>query len=232
VNRGAPTLALIGERDLGKKAHAGIEASLALYARSSARPLQWTWVRTDDVGLAARLEAVGGVWCVPGSPYADTAGALRAIRFAREAGRPFFGTCGGFQHALIEYCANVLGLPAVHEELDATTPDPLIARLSCSLVGATAAIVAPEGGWYASVVGGSRSDEEFHCNYGLAPRFAPLFDATPLRFVAWDEERQPRAFRLEGHPFFVGTLFQPERRALRGELHPLVRAFFDAMLFA
>jgi hypothetical protein len=30
----------------------------------------------------------------------------------------------------------------------------------------------------------------------------------------------------------VGTLFQPERRALRGELHPLVRAFFDAMLFA
>jgi CTP synthase (UTP-ammonia lyase) len=32
------------------------------------------------------------------------------------------------------------------------------------------------------------------------------------------------------HPFFVGTLFQPERAALRGETPPLVRAFVRAAL--
>ena len=38
-------------------------------------------------------------------------GVLSAIRFARETGRPFLGTCGGFQHALIEYARNVCASP-------------------------------------------------------------------------------------------------------------------------
>ena len=29
-------------------------------------------------------------------------GALAAILYARQSGRPFLGTCGGFQHALLE----------------------------------------------------------------------------------------------------------------------------------
>lgn len=33
---------------------------------------------------------------------------------------------------------------------------------------------------------------------------------------------------LAGHPFFVATLFQPERAALRGVEHPLVTAFVAA----
>jgi CTP synthase (UTP-ammonia lyase) len=33
---------------------------------------------------------------------------------------------------------------------------------------------------------------------------------------------------LRGHPFFVATLFQPERAALKGKLPPLVRALIAA----
>jgi CTP synthase (UTP-ammonia lyase) len=33
---------------------------------------------------------------------------------------------------------------------------------------------------------------------------------------------------LEGHPFFVATLFQPERAALENRLPPLVAAFVTA----
>jgi CTP synthase (UTP-ammonia lyase) len=36
-------------------------------------------------------------------------GALLAIRHARESAIPFLGTCGGFQHAVLEYARNVLG---------------------------------------------------------------------------------------------------------------------------
>ena len=39
-----------------------------------------------------------------------------------------------------------------------------------------------------------------------------------------------RAIELEGHPFFVGTLFQPERKALEGTLPPLVRDFVGTMV--
>lgn len=36
---------------------------------------------------------------------------------ARETGKPFIGTCNGFQHVMIEYARNVLGFPdAGHAE--------------------------------------------------------------------------------------------------------------------
>jgi CTP synthase (UTP-ammonia lyase) len=39
-----------------------------------------------------------------------------------------------------------------------------------------------------------------------------------------------RAVELFGHPFFVATLFQPERAALKGTIPPLVRAFIEACM--
>jgi CTP synthase (UTP-ammonia lyase) len=43
--------------------------------------------------------------------------------------------------------------------------------------------------------------------------------------TATDAADEVRAVELLGHPFFVATLFQPERSALRGIEHPLVTAF-------
>ena len=78
------------------------------------------------------------------------------------------------------------------------------------------------------MLGGPESIEEFHCNYGFNGDLTGLFKKSALRFVAHDEAGDLRAFRLDGHPFFVGTLFQPERRALAGSLHPVVAAFLTA----
>ena len=39
-----------------------------------------------------------------------------------------------------------------------------------------------------------------------------------------------RGVELDSHPFFVATLFQPERRALRGEAPAPVVAFVSAMV--
>ncbi|MFD2611211.1 glutamine amidotransferase-related protein [Paenibacillus gansuensis] len=36
-------------------------------------------------------------------------GAMNGIRYAREHQIPFFGTCGGFQHMIIEFARNVMG---------------------------------------------------------------------------------------------------------------------------
>jgi CTP synthase (UTP-ammonia lyase) len=44
-----------------------------------------------------------------------------------------------------------------------------------------------------------------------------------------DDHGEIRAVELDGHPFFLATLFQPERRALSGEVHPLIRAFVAAL---
>jgi len=68
--------------------------------------------------------------------------------------------------------------------------------------------------------------EGYRCNYGPALAHRAAFERSGLRFTAFDESGEIRAAELPvaTHPFFVGTLFQPERAALRGELPPLVRA--------
>jgi len=33
---------------------------------------------------------------------------------------------------------------------------------------------------------------------------------------------------LEGHPFFIATLYQPERAVLTGRSHPLIAAYVAA----
>lgn len=48
--------------------------------------------------------------------------------------------------------------------------------------------------------------------------------AGQLRAPAHDDAGDVRAFELDEHPFFVATLFQPERAALKGQAVPLVEA--------
>ena len=62
-------------------------------------------------------------------------GALRAIRFAREQRVPFLGTCGGFQHAVIEYARHALGrADAGHAETTPGAERAVLGALACSLV--------------------------------------------------------------------------------------------------
>jgi len=230
---GIRRIALVGERDLAKKAHWGIEASLALFRRDVDASLEYEWVRTSVLteGTVERtLRDATGIWCTPGSPYESLSGALLAIRHARIGNKAFIGTCGGFQHALMEFSQNVLSRPAEHQELMPDAKAPLIVKLSCSLVGANGRVIATRPDRFAGILGAVESLEEFNCNYGVNDALADVFRGTDLEFVAHDELGQPRAFRLGRHPFFVGTLFQPERRALDGPIHPVVDAFLRAAL--
>jgi len=48
--------------------------------------------RLDAPDASAVLEACDGLWLAAHSPYKSATGAHRAIRFARERGRPFVAT--------------------------------------------------------------------------------------------------------------------------------------------
>ena len=177
---------------------------------------------TERLTDASQLAAFGGLWCVLASPYRSMDGALRGIRFARERQVPFLGTCGGFQHAVIEYARNVLGwADAEHAETAPGAARAVIAPLACSLVEATAGVRL--------VAGVDEASEGYHCSYGLNPGFEAALTRGPLRVSARDAAGEVRAVELDGHPFFVATLFQPERAALRGEVPPAVAAFVGAV---
>lgn len=229
---GRVRVALIGDYDPSVVAHQAIPPALALAGAAVGAAVEPVWMRTDSVAddVTPQLAGFDGVWCVPASPYASMDGALRAIHFARTGGRPFLGTCAGFQHAVIEYARSVLGLPdADHTETSPGAAVPLIAPLGCSLVEATGGIRFAEGGRLRAIYGRPDSVEGYHCSYGVNPRYASLFASGALRVTATDDAGEPRAVELDGHPFFIATLYQPERSSLRGETHPLVTAFVAAM---
>lgn len=224
----AAHVALIGDRDDSVQAHRAIPIALGLATEHASTHLDWTWVGTDtlDGDVPEKLGGFDAAWCVPASPYASTSGALAAIRWARESGRPFLGTCGGFQHALLEYAGSCWGVrDAAHAELDPSAPDPVIAPLTCSLVEVTGRVLLREGSRLAALYGTSEATEGYHCRFGLSPRYAARLESGPLRASAWDEGGEVRAIELEGHPFFVATLFQPERSALVDRSHPIIEGF-------
>jgi len=84
------------------------------------------------------------------------------------------------------------------------------------------------GSRLAHIYGRESVDEEYHCGYGFNELYADRLSSGPLKVAARDDAGSIRAVELDGHPFFIGTLFQPERAALRDRLPPLVKEFVAA----
>jgi CTP synthase (UTP-ammonia lyase) len=225
------SIGLVGDYDPTVTAHQAIPRAIDLSAAAIGREVRPQWIPTESITGIRSLESFDGLWCVPASPYRSTEGALTAIRYARETPKPFLGTCGGFQHAVLEYARNVLGwADADHAELTPDAERAVIAPLQCSLVEETGGVRFREGSRLALAYGVPESVEGYHCSYGLNPHFARELTGGPLEVTATDESGDIRALELQGHPFFVLTLFQPERAALRGVAPPVVTAFLQSML--
>ncbi|WP_107056812.1 glutamine amidotransferase-related protein [Streptomyces sp. NRRL S-378] len=229
---GVARIALVGDRSPHVTSHTRIPLLLDALAARDGLVLDAYWIPTGDAAAeaaAGNLARFDAVWVLPGSPYASEAGALAAIRVAREEGIPFLGTCGGFQHTLLEYARSVCGLADVaHAENDPGARDLLIAPLACSLVGHEGLVRAEPGSLAEAALGAERSMERYHCNYGPAPRHLPALIAHGLRLSGHDENGQARIAELPGHPFFLATLFQPELRGDTARPHPIIRALAAA----
>jgi CTP synthase (UTP-ammonia lyase) len=112
-----PRIALVGDRSPQVRSHQRIPRLAAAMLERDSLALDLYWIGTDEIDSPADLRGFDGVWALPGSPYRSEAGALHAIRAAREEGIPFLGTCAGFQHALLEFARTVCGptrTPSVH----------------------------------------------------------------------------------------------------------------------
>jgi ribosomal protein S18 acetylase RimI-like enzyme/gamma-glutamyl-gamma-aminobutyrate hydrolase PuuD len=232
-------IGLVGDRDESVLAHRAIPEAVRLAAERLGVAAEVVWLATDSLpaGVEAAREILEGafdaLWCVPASPYRHTAGALAAIAVARTRDIPFFASCGGFQHALLEIARDVLGLEeAAHAELDPGAADPIIAPLACSLVEVSGAVRFVTGSLLANAYGTDRAEEGYHCRYGLAAAHEGKLAAAGVSVTARDEDGDARAFELEGPRFFTGTLFQPERRALTGATPPPAVALLEAALAA
>jgi CTP synthase (UTP-ammonia lyase) len=219
-------IALVGDYNPAAIAHQAIPIALECAARATSQEIHYDWKHTSQLGSIAGYH---GVWSVPASPYANELAAIEAIRQAREECIPFLGTCAGFQHAVLEFARNVLGLAdAQNAETASNEKCVVISRLSCSLVEVEQEVFAAPGTRLATCYGTAAVRFGYHCNFGLNPEFEAVLGSAGMRVAARDAAGEVRAFELTGHPFFIGTLFQPERSALKGQDSPIVSAFVES----
>jgi CTP synthase (UTP-ammonia lyase) len=131
---------------------------------------------------------------------------------------------------LVEHARNVLGIPeAEHAE---TSPDAerlVVTALSCSLVGQQHRVRILPGTRAAELYGRDEAVERYYCNYGLDPKYRPALEASGLRVSAEDEDGEVRIVELDGHPFFLGTLFLPQMTSTEDEPHPILVGLAEAL---
>jgi CTP synthase (UTP-ammonia lyase) len=223
-------VAVIGDFDAAYPPHTTTNAAIKHSAAVLGLDAAVRWLGTES--LAADLDPVAAadvLWCAPGSPYRNLAGALAALRFGRENAVPTLGTCGGCQHIILEYARNVLGYnDAQHAEYDPYASRLFVSALTCSLVGQTMPVTLTPQSIARRCYGTSRVQENYYCNFGLNPAYRQALQSGGLRITGVDDDGEARVFELARHPFYVATLFVPQTRSTVEAPHPLVTALLSA----
>jgi len=228
-------IGIIGDYDPNLRTHKATDAAFRYAGEKLSLPLEVRWLPTSAV---EGLDECDGLFAAAGTPYVSMPGALKAIEFARTGKQPLLATCGGFQHALIEFARNVLGIAdADSAEHGSASGNLVISPVSCAapnrlpggpkLSGSDKILLLPDS-QLARIYGRAEIWEEYHCNYEVNAAYRERFESAGLRVTGVGEDGRVRAIELPGKAFFIGTLFQPQLAPLGDEPHPVIAAFVRA----
>ena len=222
-------IAILGEFDPARETQIATNKSLEHSARLLGITVKSEWISSTDISdnLFHRCNAI---LIAPGSEYKSQKNILWAIHVARKHQIPCLGTCGGFQHIILEYARNELGFAdAQSEEYSPESEHLFIARLSCSLRGREMQLSFVSGSMVEKLYGMSQAIERYYCSLGVNPAFLDSLRSGPLKIVGKDSEGEVRVVELPNHPFFLGTLYVPQAQSRADKPHPLVTGFLQAL---
>ena len=93
--------------------------------------LHWIESQTfEQEDASAHLEDVHGILVPGGFGERGSEGKIRAARFARERGVPYFGICFGMQMAVIEVARNLAGIEEASSTEFGPTPEPVVGLMT------------------------------------------------------------------------------------------------------
>lgn len=221
-------IGIIGDYDEAKTSHAATNEALRHCSDSLSLDIEIVWLPTECLqgNVDQCLTGYDAFWGAPGSPYYSFMGAINGIRYARENDVPFLGTCGGFQHAVLEYAINVLGIKdAGHQELSPGASNMVVTALACSLKGRAQRISLKERSAVRDIYGTDVAEERYNCSFGLSPEFRDAFESSGFHTVGEDENGNARILEMQGKDFYIVTLFQPQLTSAPENPHRLILAY-------
>jgi CTP synthase (UTP-ammonia lyase) len=223
-------IGIIGDFDETKPSHAATNEALRHCSEHLSIHIEAAWLPTEGLegDTVKELCKYDALWCAPGSPYKSFAGAINGIRYARERGCPFIGTCGGFQHAVLEYAINVLGInDAGHQELDPSASTMVITALPCPIRLESRSIRLRKGTQVRDIYEQDVIEERYNCSFGLSPEYRAAFESSGFIVAGTDENEDVRILEMLKKRFFVTTLFQPQLTSRTENPHKLILAYLN-----
>ena len=189
--------------------------------------------------VAEKLSSLDGLLVAPGFGHRGVEGKILAVKYAREAGLPFFGICLGMQMAVIEFARNVLGMSEAHStEMNTNSPYPVIdlmeeqkkitAKGGTMRLGSYPCEIKP--GTLAEKIYQSNSISERHRHrWEFNNRFLDQFEQAGMIPSGKNPDTNlVEIIELPNHPFFIGVQYHPELKSTVENPAPLFVSFIKA----
>ncbi len=245
-SEGEVKIAIIGKYVELEDAYKSLREALTHAGVANNIKVNVNWIESesliDDENYQSRLQEYDAILVPGGFGKRGISGMIRAIKYARKSGTPYFGICLGMQTACIEFARNVCGLrDADSTEFNSDTSFPVIFKLrdlvDVEEFGGTMRL----GACACQLKEGSLAREIYHNASEISERHRHRYEFNPeFRSVLEKENLIVSGTSPDGkfvemielprdvHPFFVGCQFHPEYKSKPLNAHPLFVSFVKA----
>jgi CTP synthase len=194
-----------------------------------------------DESVQKVLSGLDGILVPGGFGSRGIEGKIRAARYARENGVPYFGLCLGMQIATIEFARHVAGMEGANStEFDEKTPFPVIDIMEDQKKIADKGATMRLGSYECKLIPGTISSaaygkeiirERHRHRFEFNNKYLDKLVAAGLRVAGKNPERDlVEIVEIPDHPWFVGVQFHPEFQSKPRKAHPLFREFVKAAI--
>ncbi len=196
---------------------------------------------------AYHLRDCNGILVPGGFGVRGTEGKIKAARFAREHGVPYFGICFGMQMAVIEAARNLAGIEGAGSTEFGACDDPVVGlmtewmkgnaleeRKAGGDLGGTMRLGAfpaklVKGSKVADIYGATEISERHRHRYEVNTKYREALESKGLKFSGLSPDGHlPEIVENENHPWFIGVQFHPELKSKPFDPHPLFVSFIKA----
>ena len=241
--KGSVSIALVGKYVHLRDAYKSLHEAIVHGGLANDLQVNVHYVDSEELQRESDMQKMLGAYdaiLVPGG-FGDRGleGKIKAIRYAREQGVPFFGICLGMQMAVVEFARHVCHLDGANSvEAEPQAKHPVIhlmpGQRGIQDKGATMRLGAypcqlVDGSLAARIYGSGAISERHRHRFEVNNAFRPDLERAGLRLSGLSPDQLlVEMVELPNHPYFIGCQFHPEFKSKPHLPHPLFVNFIRA----
>ena len=249
-------IAVVGKYCGLLEAYKSLHEALVHAGISNNAKVRITWMEAEELENLSQeevnnaLKPYAGILIPGGFGVRGISGKIKAIRYAREQGVPFFGICLGMQMAVVEACQSLLGIEDASSAEFGGNCTPVISKMKVweqdgqkqirpdngdmggtMRLGAYPCVLKPES-LASRIYDGAKEIQERHRHrYEMDISYETALKEKGMIISGKSPDGLlPEIVEIPTHPFFIGVQFHPEFKSRPAKPSPIFDAFIAAAL--